>query len=308
VYNIGDGERLWVPDLPAPLDLHDHVSRGGDLWAWNAVFEFLTWNIVCTRRYGWPAVQLEQMHCSMARARAFGLPGKLAKASEVIGTVVKEAKLGTAVLNRYSKPRNPTKTDPRTRILPREDGAKAAELYHYNAVDVQAERAVSEACPPLSDFERQVWLADQRINLRGVPIDMDLVRKAQQVLDYMERLHNQELCHITDGHVPTASSVQAMQNYLWDYWAINAPTLDEDAVTELLKARQSMQPVPRRVLEIRQVMARRKCQARGLPSRCRRWIQAISAVRSSALPLSRGCRSHGSGASRTPRARGTMDA
>lgn len=251
----GRGPQWWCPDLAPPLDLFEHIARGLPLEAWNSAFEFLIWNLVCTRRYGWPALPLEQTRCAMAKARAWGLPGKLEKASAVVGTIQKDAKLGGRMLDRYSKPKQPSARDPRRRIHPREDGAEAIGLYSYNVLDIQAEGAVAQVTPDLSDFEQQIWLLDQRINLRGVPIDMPLVEKALTVLDYMETEHNRELCSVSDFKLTSYTEVSKMQKFLGDYWGLYTPTLDEDAIDELFRAHPNMPAVPRRVLEIRQTMA-----------------------------------------------------
>lgn len=251
----GRGARIWIPDCAPPLDLFDHIARGELLEAWNTCFEFLIWNLVCTRRYGWPALPLEQTRCAMAKARAFGLPGGLDKASDVVGSVRKDKALGDRVIKRYSVPRNPTAKDKRLRIRPSEDGIAAADLYHYNALDIQAEAAVSHVTPDLSDFEQQVWLLDQRINLRGVPIDMPLVHKALAVLEYMEKRHDEELRAVSDGHLRTYTEVSAMQKYLYEFWGLSSHSLDEEAIEEIFKQNPRLHPQPRRVLEIRQIMS-----------------------------------------------------
>ncbi len=253
----GRGPRLWCPEMPRPQELFDYIAAGGLIEAWNTGFEFLAWNIICTRLYGWPPLPLEQIRCAMAKARAFGLPGALGKAAAAIGSLQKESAVGDTVLKRYSKPRNPTKPDPRRRIRPTDPGefAMAAQLYHYNIVDIQAEADISHRVPDLSPFELAVWQLDQKINLRGIPIDMPLVDKAITILEYMEERFNAELRHSTDGELSTYTEVAAMQRYLSTRWGVNAATLDEDAIVELFKTYPNMHSVARRVLEIRQTMS-----------------------------------------------------
>jgi len=252
----GNGGRLWTPTMGVdPIDLFDYLKDGRELAAWNAGFEFLVWHLICRPRFGWPDLPLHQLVCSMAKARAYGLPGKLEKAAEVVGVRLKAKQLGDRVIKRYSMPRNPTAKDPRLRIRPEEDGVAAVELYHYNLEDVAAETSVADHTPDLDPLQRQVWLLDQQINNRGIPIDMVAVKKAQAIVEHMERIHNAELQSLTNGQVTSYTEVTALQQYLYEYWGLYSSTLDEDAVEELLKLHPNMPDVPRRILQIRQAMS-----------------------------------------------------
>ncbi len=256
-YDLQDGRscRLWVPGEPDPTDLFDHIARGGELAAWNAGFEFLTWHLICRPRYGWPDLPLERLVCSMAKARAYGYPGRLAKAAELVGTHLKAKSLGDRVLKRYSIPRNPTAKDARLRIKPSEDGVAAIELYSYNMDDVAAETSVADVVPDLSAEEREVWLLDQRINNRGIPIDLPTVKKAQEIVQYMEAIHNAELRELTMNQVNSYTEVAALQKHLYDYWGLSSASLDEEAIDELLSLHPDMPPTPKRILQIRQAMS-----------------------------------------------------
>ena len=59
---------------------------GGLIEAWNVSFERHIWERVCVPRMGWPPVPRWQWRCAMAKARAFALPGGLAKAADVLGS------------------------------------------------------------------------------------------------------------------------------------------------------------------------------------------------------------------------------
>ncbi len=80
----GAGVKLWIPGCPNPDELLHHVAQGGRLTAWNSSFEWQVWQLHCTGRYGWPALRLEQMRCTMARSAANGFPRGLDDAGEVL--------------------------------------------------------------------------------------------------------------------------------------------------------------------------------------------------------------------------------
>ncbi len=109
----GRGARCWLPHVPPPVDLFEHLARGLLIEAWNAQFEREVWERYCVRRLGWPAVRPEQWRCAMAKGRAHALPGSLAKAGDVLALTVRKDPDGERLLKRFSEPRDPTKDDPR---------------------------------------------------------------------------------------------------------------------------------------------------------------------------------------------------
>lgn len=119
-YDLKDGlgKRRWHPGQPYPQDLLQHVAAGRLLEAWNVAFERWIWEHVCVPRYGWPPLQEHQVRCAMAKARASSLPGKLGATGEVLRLPVRKDERGATLMKRLSMPRNPTKADPRRRILP----------------------------------------------------------------------------------------------------------------------------------------------------------------------------------------------
>jgi len=250
----GVGPELWTPHhSDPPFRLLEHVGKGLPLEAWNSMFEFLIWSHVCTRLYGWPAIPREQIFCAAAKSRRFGLPGKLEIAANVVGKELKHAADGKRMLNRYSIPRNPTKNDLRLRIDPWEDGLEGIGLYSYCRQDIVSEASVSSVCPDLDDKELAIWRLDQRINLRGVPVDMPAVVSAVKVLDYMEIKYNAEMARLTNGDANTCSEVAAIQNNLWMNYGLRMHSLDDEAVTTALKG--ELHPTARRILLIRKKMA-----------------------------------------------------
>lgn len=118
-YNLKDGlgARLWLPGMPPPTELFDHIAAGGLLEAWNSAFEWHIWENVC-KRMGWPPLPYWQLRDAMAKSRAFSLPGALGKAAKVLEVTDQKIDDGKRLLNKFSKPRNPTKKDDRRRIRP----------------------------------------------------------------------------------------------------------------------------------------------------------------------------------------------
>lgn len=252
-YDLKDGKgvRRWNPSLLAPSDLLHHVECGYPIQAWNSLFEYMIWNWVAVPKLGWPPLKLTQLHDAMAKARASSMPGKLANASKLVGISLKDTAKGTRVLNRFSKPRNPTKNDYRVRLDPLFD-PQGEDLFDYCDQDVEAEGNTALAFPDLSDFERQVWLFDQRVNIRGCHVDMPVVLACRTILTESAKRHDRELYEITGGDVARSSEVSALTSWLAGK-SVYMDSLDEEAVSSALK--NSMDPAARRALEIRSATA-----------------------------------------------------
>lgn len=253
-YNLkeGRGSRRWMPDLPRPYDLFDYVQRGGLLEAWNSAFEWWIWNYVCVRRYGWPALPLEQMRCAMAKARAHGYPGKLEVAGRVMGLTTPKDESGTALLRKLSGPRNTTKTDKRLRWTPESAPEDFAALYRYNDRDILAEAEASAKCPDLTGEELDFWLADQRINRRGVAVDVESLHACAHLVRICLERYDSELHQLTGGAVERASQLERLKGWLAGH-GVYAASMDEEAVGELLKD-PGLSAGARRALEIRQAV------------------------------------------------------
>lgn len=209
------GKRRWKLGDPPPLDLHDHVAAGKPLKGWNSGgFEYTVWNDYLVPRFGWPPLKLEQLHDTMANARASALPGKLDNAANVLKLTNRKDKDGTRLLDIFSKPRKPTKTNPALRIVPSAAPEEFERLQIYCDRDVAAEVEAGLHIPDLTAYEREVWLTDQRINHRGMQIDMVGVENCIAIVEQAEAKYNAELREITGHAVGAASELPALKTWL----------------------------------------------------------------------------------------------
>lgn len=249
-YNLKDGigARLWVPGMEPPTELFDHIAAGGLLEAWNSAFEWHIWANVC-ERMGWPPLPYYQLRDAMAKSRAFSLPGALGKAAKVLEVTDQKIDDGKRLLNKFSKPRNPTKKDDRRRIRPEEDHEDAAKLYDYNLGDIKSESAVSAVTPDLSADELELWLLDQCINLRGVHIDGDALSNCLAIVEQANEMYTAELVALTGGTVKGAGEIAKITGWLGAN-GVHMASLDSDHVAEALK-RDDLPPTAKRVLQIR---------------------------------------------------------
>lgn len=255
------GKRRWRPGLPLPEDLFAYLAGGWPIESHNAMFERLIWQWVLVRRYGWPPLNPQQQRCSMATARVDQYPAALANLSDVLRLPIPKDKEGKRLLEKYSVPRNPTKKDPRLRVLPAwmpgadpADDADFAKLEVYCDTDLDAEGGASERMEPMTPDELHFWLVDQEINSRGMGVDRDGVRACTVILDQLLERYGEEHRVLTGGLNPT--QLEAVKGWLSAH-GVQMWSMDEEAVTSMLSRMAPHPPgvtwPPRRALEIRQL-------------------------------------------------------
>jgi DNA polymerase len=243
----GTGRKMWIAGMPLPLDLIQHLAQfdasappsydqRGLIETHNSMFEFRVATRVLHERWGWPPIDLRQMRCSMAKARAYSLPGALGNLAEVLRVPVGKDKDGKKQLERFSWPRNPTKADSRTRITCAEDPDNAQKLYSYCDQDILAEAGASARMPDLIPQELDYWLADQACNWRGVGVDLESVNACISVLDQAHRKYNAELYQITGGTVARASEISKLQEWVADCTGYRMKSGDSEAIEEAIQA------------------------------------------------------------------------
>lgn len=230
----GDGIRLWTPGDALPLDLFHHIEIGRLFEAWNSSFEAWIWSEVCVKRMRWIPLPIRQLRCTMGRARAYGLPGSLGKAGEVLQLSTQKGKEGARLINKFCIPRNPTLKDARRRILPEGD-PEGPFLYEYCKTDVATESEASGHIPHLQGAELEYWLCDQAINRRGVQADMKGISDCCAILDQALEKYNTELATLTGGAVMKGSELAKLKTWL-ETQGLRVDTLDEEAIDMLLKA------------------------------------------------------------------------
>lgn len=210
---LGDEEpNIWCPGDPIPERLREHVEGGGECHAHSAQFERVIIRDLMGPRYGFPVPDDSQWHCTAAEAAAMSLPRSLGQLSRVLKVEHEKDDEGHRLMLRMCKPRS---IDPDGAIhwWDEEDPEKLAQLIEYCRQDVRAERACAKKLRRLGRMERQVYLLDQRINDRGVRLDVPLIEAAQGVVDHEIEKANAELAEVTDGQVTAVTQVAQLTEF-----------------------------------------------------------------------------------------------
>jgi DNA polymerase len=158
------------------------------------------------------------------------------------------------LLNKFSKPRKPTKKNPNFRLLPSEDPVDGPKLYAYNIGDIHTTRDVEGKLPELSGFEKKVWQLDQKINYRGVHIDTDGLKKLEYFVKETEKRLLKRLRLVTGGTIQGEGQVAEIVKWL-SANGLDLPDLKADTVTDVLEHPETLSPACREVLYLRSVLA-----------------------------------------------------
>lgn len=266
-YAAGDNkpEIIYRYDFSSGFYLETNTREFNDLWhlaysinldiftAHNAYFEQCIWQNIMVPRYGFPPLPPERWQCTAAKALSHGLPKSLDGCSSALGLQQRKDDEGKKIMMKMCKPRKPTKTDDSKWHESPEDFEK---LYAYCIQDVIVEREIDKMLPDLNPTEQKIWYIDQKINLRGVPVDLHLVDKAISFAEeYSEELNN-ELCNLTGGDVPRASMRDRMLCWLRDYQGLVLPNLQSTTVEKTLETREDLSWGARRALEIKSLLGK----------------------------------------------------
>jgi DNA polymerase len=191
-YAFDDDEvTTWLPSQPFPEAVRNHT---GMIYAHNAAFERLIFWYVLQVNF-----DLEQFYCTAAQARANCAPGSLEDVGRFAGASMKKDHRGAQLIRLLCIP--PFKEDP----------ALMAEMVAYCEQDVRAMRSISKALRPLSADELADYHVNERINDRGVLVDVPLcaaaVKFASDELIEIEQI----VAEVTEGAITSVRSPKMRQ-------------------------------------------------------------------------------------------------
>jgi len=154
-YAVDDAPvQIWTPDQPVPEEFIEAARRPDWLVAaHNDQFESAIEQRLLRPRYGWPLVRLERHRCTLAMARAAGLPGALENAALALGLPYQKDREGQRLMRRLSRLSG---KDPDLAI-------EGPRLHRYCAQDVEVARALYYRLPAgcIDCDHRQRQLFDQ---------------------------------------------------------------------------------------------------------------------------------------------------
>ncbi len=212
--------------------------------AHNAAFE----RVCFSRFFGLPLgtyLPPEEWHDTQAIAGELGYPQKLEKLAPALGAEEKDA-AGTRLINLFCKPnRSGEFNQPEDYPVEWLDFVAYCEQDVHTLIDVDRQLGRWN-----TETERQVYLADQRINDRGIRIDVELAHRARDAAEDNRMVQELELSELT-GVINPGSTGQLLK------WLQDSGLLIGNLQAETVAAKLAgeLGPDQRRVLELRQELA-----------------------------------------------------
>jgi DNA polymerase len=194
-YAVDDGDvELWTPDQPFPREILTHQIR-----AHNAAFErLILWYVLCPD-LDLPEPALEQFYCTAAQARSNCAPGSLEDVGRFAGASMKKDHKGAALVRKCCLPPFKHTAD------------DLAALFEYCKQDVRAMRAISKSLRDLSPEELADYHVNERINDRGVKVDVELCLAAMRYSEAERVEIEARVVELTEGAVTSVRSPKMRQ-------------------------------------------------------------------------------------------------
>lgn len=272
-YAIDDGPvRVWdrtaTDEMPLDLALA-LIEDDGEVVFHNAMFDR------AVLRFAMPqwCPPLRRWRCSMVRALAHGLPGGLEKLGELFGLGEDQAKLkeGRDLVQLFCKPR--PKTAKLRRATRETHPQEWARFVEYAKHDILAMREVWKRLPAWNyrGEELALWHLDQRINDRGVQMDVELARAAIDATTQEKQRLAARTVALTDGHVAAATQRDKLLAYILAAHDIELPDLQTSTVEKLLDTDPDL-PAP-----VRELLAVRVAATKASTSKYKRVVAGVNA-------------------------------
>jgi len=183
-------------------------------------------------------VPVERWQDTMIQAMAHGLPGSLDKIGQIVGLEADQAKdkRGRELIQLFCKPRPKGSTLRRATNASHPDQWR--EFLEYSRQDIIAMRAIAARLPEWNyrhgHFELGLWHIDQRINDRGVAVDIPLARAAIAAVAIEQARLKSEVVEQTGGLVTNASQRDNLLGFILAEYGVELPDMKADTLRRRL--------------------------------------------------------------------------
>ena len=223
IIDLAQGEKLPAEVEEAIFDVS--VTKT----AYNANFER-----TCLSKHFGRYIPPESWHCSAVQAAMLALPRSLEDVGRVLGLDEQKMKEGKELIRYFCIPCKPTKANGgRMRNLPCHAPEKWELFKTYCKRDVDVEKSIRRKLHnfPIPESEMELYRLDQRINDRGVLVDMGLVRNAVSCEHLHKEVVTKRAYELTGLENP--NSVAQLKGWLGDM-GMEAESLSKKAVAEMI--------------------------------------------------------------------------
>lgn len=201
-------------------------------------------------------IPLPRLHDTMVQALQHSLPGSLGALCEVLGVPSDKAKdkAGKELIRLFCSPmpfRFPrarkdfaSKADYDAAKLAASENwpgrataqthpVEWARFVEYASLDIIAMREVYKRMPMWNcklHYEREIFHVDQRINRRGMYIDLDLARGALAAVDEEQEALRERTYEMTNGQVQSASKRDQLLLHILENYGVDLPDMQKSTL------------------------------------------------------------------------------
>ncbi len=225
IVDLSQGEKL-PQDFLSVLQNPDIIKK-----AHNANFERRAF-----KTYGYD-IPAEQWYCTSVKSAYCGLPLSLGEVSKALDLEEKgKSATGKALIRYFCCPIKPTKANGmRERNFPSDNLEKWEEFKDYCKQDVEAEREIDNRLSEfeIPEFERENYFLDQKINDKGILIDLIMAQNAYTINDKFSKELVQKAKQLTGLDNP--NSPAQLKDWLSREMQKEIKTLAKDTIEDLIK-------------------------------------------------------------------------
>lgn len=231
-YSIDNGE-IHIIDLASGNKLPEEIiaaikSDTVIKTAFNAQFER-----VCLSKHLGILLDPSSWYCTAVQAAELSLPSSLADVGAALGLERQKMTEGKELIKYFCVPCKPTKSNGgRTRNMPKGTPEKWSLFKKYCKRDVDVERQIAKKLEmyPISESEHRLYVLDQRINDRGVLVDLELARQAVKLNSIQTAVATEQAYTLTGLENP--NSVAQLKAWLTEN-GVEIESLSKKAVAAL---------------------------------------------------------------------------
>jgi len=234
-----------------PRDQVYQLIGNQTVYAHNALFDYLVWNVIGVEKYGYPIKPLKEWIDVQALVNRYSYPGALDKVATILNTPVQKDKRGKALIKKICVPNANGKRPKLHKDYSQQD---LFDFHDYCRDDVDSMAEVLKKLPAdtLSEDEQYYWILTQEMNLQGLPVDIEAIEK----IYYYNQTYVEEMTHripeITGGIVQKATQVAKIKDFV-NSQGFSMANTQADTIEKMLE-RDDLTPEVEEILTLRQAL------------------------------------------------------
>jgi len=179
---------------------------------------------------------VERVFDTMVCAMAHSLPGALGTLCSILGVATDKAKdkEGRTWISLFCKPQ--PKGRKLRRATKQTHPVEWEAFREYGRLDIEAMREIYKKLPRWNyrGFERELWALDQKINERGVMLDIDLAHAAIRASERAQKQLAKQAHEMTSGAVTSANQRDRMLEHILEEYGIALADLKGSTIEKTL--------------------------------------------------------------------------